>query len=151
MFHRNDRSELHFSPGSCSSDHPYLERTVKLNILKRESIKRTCRNRATQPAFWPAALLRRTSVLPQAKPRYRRNSFPSSILNQRVEAAFGGWNPKQNATAFAVAFCFGPSAEIRTQGLLNPIQARYQTSPHPDLSPSRCLTRTAYIDYHSSP
>ena len=26
---------------------------------------------------------------------------------------------------------FGPSAEIRTQGLLNPIQARYQTSPHP--------------------
>lgn len=26
---------------------------------------------------------------------------------------------------------FGPSVEIRTQGLLNPIQARYQTSPHP--------------------
>ena len=25
-----------------------------------------------------------------------------------------------------------PSAEIRTRGLLNPIQARYQTSPHPD-------------------
>ena len=25
----------------------------------------------------------------------------------------------------------GPSAEIRTRGLLNPIQARYQTSPHP--------------------
>ncbi len=28
----------------------------------------------------------------------------------------------------------GPSVEIRTQGLLNPIQARYQTSPHPDVS-----------------
>ena len=28
---------------------------------------------------------------------------------------------------------FGPSVEIRTQGLLNPIQARYQTSPHPDM------------------
>ena len=27
---------------------------------------------------------------------------------------------------------FGPSVEIRTRGLLNPIQARYQTSPHPD-------------------
>ena len=27
----------------------------------------------------------------------------------------------------------GPSVEIRTQGLLNPIQARYQTSPHPDM------------------
>ena len=29
---------------------------------------------------------------------------------------------------------FGPSVEIRTRGLLNPIQARYQTSPHPDIS-----------------
>ncbi len=28
---------------------------------------------------------------------------------------------------------FGPSDWIRTSGLLNPIQARYQTSPHPDL------------------
>ena len=30
---------------------------------------------------------------------------------------------------------FGPSVEIRTRGLLNPIQARYQTSPHPDIHP----------------
>ena len=29
---------------------------------------------------------------------------------------------------------YGPSVEIRTQGLLNPIQARYQTSPHPEMS-----------------
>ena len=28
-------------------------------------------------------------------PRRRWNSFPPSILNQRVEAAFGGWNPKR--------------------------------------------------------
>ena len=28
---------------------------------------------------------------------------------------------------------FGPSVEIRTRGLLNPIQARYQTSPHPEI------------------
>ena len=27
----------------------------------------------------------------------------------------------------------GPSYWIRTSGLLNPIQARYQTSPHPDI------------------
>ena len=27
----------------------------------------------------------------------------------------------------------GPSDWIRTSGLLNPIQARYQTSPHPDV------------------
>ena len=45
---------------------------------------------------------------------------------------------------------FGPSAEIRTQGLLNPIQARYQTSPHPDLHlcPPECVTQAAHIDYH---
>ena len=43
---------------------------------------------------------------------------------------------------------FGPSAEIRTQGLLNPIQARYQTSPHPEvfcwLSASDSLVIIAY-------
>ena len=41
----------------------------------------------------------------------------------------------------------GPSVEIRTRGLLNPIQARYQTSPHPDilfLLRSRC--QLAYIN-----
>ena len=32
----------------------------------------------------------------------------------------------------------GPSAEIRTQGLLNPIQARYQTSPHPEVFRDDC-------------
>ena len=44
-------------------------------------------------------------------------------------------------------FCFfGPSVEIRTRGLLNPIQARYQTSPHPD----QCLRlTTASIYYHT--
>ena len=35
----------------------------------------------------------------------------------------------------------GPSVEIRTQGLLNPIQARYQTSPHPDFLLSVAVSR----------
>ena len=30
---------------------------------------------------------------------------------------------------------FGPSGESRTHGLLNPIQARYQTALHPDVWP----------------
>ena len=34
----------------------------------------------------------------------------------------------------------GPSVEIRTRGLLNPIQARYQTSPHPDTIFTCCIT-----------
>ena len=36
---------------------------------------------------------------------------------------------KENHRKHIVYGGFGPSAEIRTQGLLNPIQARYQTSP----------------------
>ena len=40
---------------------------------------------------------------------------------------------------------YGPSVEIRTQGLLNPIQARYQTSPHPDfLLPVAVSRRLVY-------
>ena len=35
----------------------------------------------------------------------------------------------------------GPSVEIRTRGLLNPIQARYQTSPHPDFLLSVAVSR----------
>ena len=38
---------------------------------------------------------------------------------------------------------FGPSVEIRTRGLLNPIQARYQTSPHPDFA---CVSLTLEYD-----
>ena len=30
------------------------------------------------------------------------------------------------------ALCLGPSDWSRTSGLLNPIQARYQTAPHPE-------------------
>ena len=44
-------------------------------------MKRIRRNRTTQPAFRPAARLRRTSVLPQAKPRRRRNSLPPSMCS----------------------------------------------------------------------
>ena len=49
----------------------------------------------------------------------------------------------------------GPSAEIRTQGLLNPIQARYQTSPHPEVfcwpSVSDSLVIIAYLQEKCKP
>ena len=32
-----------------------------------------------------------------------------------------------------LSWSFGPSGESRTHGLLNPIQARYQTAPHPEI------------------
>ena len=51
---------------------------------------------------------------------------------------------------------FGPSDWIRTSGLLNPIQARYQTSPHPDillflsgLAPSTWLYYHRFLKYAS--
>ena len=54
---------------------------------------------------------------------------------------------KEKSRNSKYCFCFfGPSVEIRTRGLLNPIQARYQTSPHPD----QCLRlTTASIYYHT--
>ena len=43
------------------------------------------------------------------------------------------WKRWKNAVKFIrISRHSGPSVEIRTRGLLNPIQARYQTSPHPD-------------------
>ena len=61
----------------CRSEHSNPEGAVKIDVLKyQKGIGET-----TPPAFWPAAPLRRTSVLPQAKPRRRRNSLPPSISN----------------------------------------------------------------------
>ena len=43
---------------------------------------------------------------------------------------------------------FGPSGESRTHGLLNPIQARYQTALHPDVF---LVFRTSDDSYYSAP
>ena len=40
---------------------------------------------------------------------------------------------EKTVVSFETTVFHGPSVEIRTRGLLNPIQARYQTSPHPDI------------------
>jgi len=53
----------------------FVEGLVKIDVLKyQKGIGET-----TQPAFWPAARVRRTSVLPQAKPRRRGGSAAPSI------------------------------------------------------------------------
>ncbi len=66
------------------------------------------------------------------------------------EAAGSNKTPKcKKARPHKRSGLFGPSDWIRTSGLLNPIQARYQTSPHPvkeisfDMlahSPRKCKT-----------
>ena len=55
---------------------------------------------------------------------------------------------KEKALAF-LQVLFGPSAEIRTQGLLNPIQARYQTSPHPETGAGLVVPDSSVIITHS--
>ena len=55
---------------------------------------------------------------------------------------------KKRTSLFRELF-FGPSAEIRTQGLLNPIQARYQTSPHPEIT-ALCSGQLRYSTTHKS-
>ena len=41
---------------------------------------------------------------------------------------------------------FGPSGESRTHGLLNPIQARYQTALHPDVWPGALTGDAVYYN-----
>ena len=58
----------------------------------------------THPAFWPAARVRRTSVLPQAKPRRRGGSAAPSI-----EIPKGGAGPRpaestKKDTTYVVSF-----------------------------------------------
>ena len=49
------------------------------------------------------------------------------------EAAGSRALAKKERQVLVIPVFLGPSDWIRTSGLLNPIQARYQTSPHPDL------------------
>ena len=51
--------------------------------------------RTEKPAFWLAALLRRTEVLPQANPQYRTNSLRPSI-----SITGGRQNPKKEDICF---------------------------------------------------
>ena len=61
--YRNDKSELHYPFGICSSAHHYLEGTVKIDIPDlQQRFERT-----TQPALWSAARVRRTSVLAEGQ------------------------------------------------------------------------------------
>lgn len=60
--------------------------SADVSLLRRDGQNRYFKiskryRRPTPPAFWPAAHLRRTGALPQAKPRRRRNSLPPSISN----------------------------------------------------------------------
>ena len=64
-----------------------------------------------------AAMLHKMTIKKAGHPRYSRGC-PIIFCVERYATS----------TSF-----YGPSVEIRTRGLLNPIQARYQTSPHPDM------------------
>ena len=60
----------------------------------------------------------------------RQASVPRTLAFNPSNLSF---EKKKAETVDTVSAFFGPSVEIRTRGLLNPIQARYQTSPHPDM------------------
>ena len=68
----------------------FVDGVVKIDLLK-------FRNGIGEPPnrpFWPVAPLRRAGVLPQAKPRRRRNSFPPSIEIPKGGAALWAAEPK---------------------------------------------------------
>ena len=80
----------------------FPEGTVKMDILDgRDRCRRT-----TKPAFWPAARVRRTSVLPQAKPRRRGGSAAPSIEIPKGGAALRAAEPtKKDICKADVLFC----------------------------------------------
>ena len=79
------------------------------------------------PAFLSVEI-RNTIVLPPS-------SWRQSTVHRTVEFSHSNLDTKEKSRKSKCSFCFfGPSVEIRTRGLLNPIQARYQTSPHPEIA-----------------
>ena len=82
----------------------------------------------------------------------RRKVRPFFVYRVKFKFSVKRRNPNASPTRkmqFGLS-SFGPSDWIRTSGLLNPIQARYQTSPHPDIFffTAVGVTQAAYIDYH---
>lgn len=90
-----------------------LQRTVKIDMLKSYGRGRY----ATRPAFWPTALLRRTSVLSQAKP-WRRGQFTCAepVKCRSVEPPPDSETSKKKDTTYVVSFFFGGDGGIRTHG-----------------------------------
>ena len=62
------------------------------------------REGTTQPAFWPAARVRRTSVLPQAKPRRRGGSAAPSIEIPKGGAGLRPAESTKKDTTYVVSF-----------------------------------------------
>ena len=110
--------------GICFADAFFVEGTVKMDILDgRDRCRRT-----TQPAFWPAARVRRTSVLPQAKPRRRGGSAAPSIEIPKGGAALRAAEPtKKDICKADVLFC-GANDVTRTHDLLITNQLLYRLS-----------------------
>ena len=106
---------------------------VKIDILK---FRNDCRH-PEQPAFRPAAHLRRTRVSPGAKPRRRGNplrsrwrlcrltdaAYPLRVLAPRILISEGwsrplGGGTQKERTSYRKSFLFGGAGGIRTLGRL---------------------------------
>ena len=73
---------------------------VKMDILDEQN---RCR-KTTQRPFWPAARVRRTSVLPQAKPRRRGGSAAPSIEIPKGGAGLRPAESTKKDTTYVVSF-----------------------------------------------
>ena len=86
--------------GICFADAFFVEGTVKMDILDEQN---RCR-KTTQRPFWPAARVRRTSVLPQAKPRRRGGSAAPSIEIPKGGAGLRPAESTKKDTTYVVSF-----------------------------------------------
>ncbi len=87
--------------------------------------------------FKPYLLYERFTHEKAGFPQTNEESPPFFVYRIKSRFSVKRRNPNPSPT-WKIKFgflSFGPSDWIRTSGLLNPIQARYQTSPHPVVSP----------------
>ena len=76
--------------------------------------RRSSGRRTGRPAFRPAARLRRTSVLPEAKPRRRGNSLPPSMCSaEGWSRPLGGGTQKERHLLSQMSFFWGTAQQYR--------------------------------------
>ena len=139
IFNRNDKSE-HITP----SDH--VVRIIINWSGRRDSLGRCCRiadtHTGTETGHRPVSIAPRLPFFHLPPSAEGENSRPSrrpaalrplAVYFNARGLAFSMRGNKKRSAFISENTSFGPSVEIRTRGLLNPIQARYQTSPHPDM------------------
>ena len=124
--------------GKCSASRGISMRQIEMRLPAQQeaagSLLRTKKKRGNLSrflSFGPSDWIRTSGKCSASRGISMRQI--EMRLPAQQEAAGSLLRTKKKRGNLSRFLSFGPSDWIRTSGLLNPIQARYQTSPHPDI------------------